>query len=165
MTQNFLIEPRSLLLAVVMAAILLIGCGDDSDSEGGETGDIAVETGSLTKAQFIERADAICKEEEEQREKLIGNFISSSTQGGNASTQATTLVNTVLAPGYQRTIERISTLGAPADDEDEVTAFLTAFQKSVEEGVNEPLTFIRNPEPFPEAVRLSDKYGFEVCLA
>jgi hypothetical protein len=168
MTQTFL-SKRLLHLVAPLAAVVLLfsGCGDDDETSAGANGGgpVSVETNSLTKAQYIERADEICLEEEKGLEKLAAGFFRSPPSTTNPSEQASALVNQVLIPGYEELIERLASLGAPAGDEKEVSAFLTALQRSVEAGAKDPLKFVQSQEPFPEGVKLSNAYGYEVCLA
>lgn len=168
MQQVLLIKRSFLVIFLVLAGLLVAACGDeDSSGDEGSAG-VSVETGSLTKSEFIQRADEICQESEEAREELISDYLKSfaaNPSNDSERAQAETLVNSVLAPAYREQIDGISALGAPAGDEDEISAFLTSFQKSLEEGEAKPLEFVRSLELFNEGVRLSNAYGFEVCLS
>lgn len=168
MLQVFLIKRNFLAIFLVLAGLLVAACGNEDSSGDDGSAEVAVEAGSLSKSEFIERADEICRESEVAREDLISEYLESfAANPSNESerAQAETLVNSILVPAYQKLINRISALGAPAGDEDEVSAFLTSFQKSLEDGEANPLEFVRSREPFVEGVKLSDAYGFEVCLS
>jgi len=168
MTQRNLIKKVSLLaLALLVIVVSLSGCGDD-DGGTAEGSEVTVETSSLTKAQFIDRADSICQQSEEKLEKVIGNFLKSFTANpaqASVDAQAATLVNTVMVPSYEKLIEELRALGAPSGDEQEVSAFLTSLRESLEAGEEQPLKFVQSREPFVEGVKLSKAYGFNVCLA
>lgn len=169
MKQKSLIKRTSLFIAALFSlALLFAGCGGDDDGSAADGNEVTVETGSLTKAQFIKEADAICQKSEESMEKLVGDYVKAVTENpsqASPSAQAATLVNTVMAPAYEKLIDRLGALGAPSDDEEEITAFLTSLQESLDKGREQPLKFVRSREPFVEGVELSKVYGFNVCLA
>jgi hypothetical protein len=157
-----------------MAAVLLVaGCGgsdDDSSASGSaetsESTEITVESGSLSKAQFIEKADAICEKGRQKFERLLGKFISSVEANESSSgqkAQAKALVNSVFAPIYEEQIDEISSLGAPSGDENEVEAVLKAIQGDIDKGKEDPLKYVRSENIFAGSIKPARAYGFTYC--
>jgi hypothetical protein len=162
-----------LIVATALAAVLLVaGCGDGDDSsasgsaETSESTEITVESGSLSKAQFIEKADAVCEKGRKKFERLLGDFISSAEANESSSgqqAQAKALVNSVFAPIYEEQIDEISSLGAPSGDEDEVEAVLKAIQQDIDKGKEDPLKYVRSENIFAGSTKPARAYGFTYC--
>lgn len=148
-----------------IAALLLGGCG------GSEGSEISVETGSLTKAQFIEKAEAICDEGDERFQDELSDFLRRNSDLGSSRSEreatAEELVDTIYLPIQEEQIDRITALGAPSGDQEEIAAILEAFREGLEEAESHPLRFVRAASvtylPFDRATKLAEAYGFTVC--
>jgi hypothetical protein len=172
---GFFLSIRGFFLAAALgAAVLAAGCGSsDSSSETSETSSekptpakIVVETGSLSKSQFIEKADAICQEGTKEWEQRFGNYLKGRNTGKTKSEQeatAATIVNTIIIPTFEKEIERVSALGAPSGDEKQVTAVLVALQQGANEGSADPVAFISTAKTLTKASKLGQAYGFSSC--
>lgn len=161
-------------LAITLIALLFVwGCGgDDNADRTANTGDqITVETGSLTKAAFVERADEICRARSERVEAQFNVFLKRHADLGSSQAEqgaaATEVVETIYLPAGEEQIDQISSLGAPAGDEQLVISILKAIRKGMEEAEDHPLRFVRalsiDYKPFAEAERLASAYGFTDC--
>jgi hypothetical protein len=165
MARYFLSIRSFFVLAAALSGLLLVaGCGDDSEASGGE---IVVETGSLPKAQFIKRADAICDESIE-KVQLAGVAYLRDVEGSDKpyeaqQEEAPKFIETVLAPQFEGQIDQVSSLGAPKGDEEEVAAVLEAMRQTLEEAEAEPVKFLQSVNPFEKAEKVGKKYGFENC--
>lgn len=140
---------------LLLVALLVAGCGggDDSSSE------------SISKEEFIAKADAICKQGNERMEagftKLLKD-VKNVTKLKKAEYEE--IVDEVMVPSIEREIEELRALGVPAGDEERVEAMLTALEEGKE-------TAERNPEAvnassdavFGIAARIASEYGLEVC--
>lgn len=152
-----------LLIAAVAAAVLaalVIGCGG-----GDETTDEATdETVTLTKAEFIEQGDAICKEGNKQSEKEAEEFAEENdfTLEEASEEQLEEAVTEVLVSSLSRQAEELDALGAPEGDEDQVEAIVVSLEGAVEEIEDDPSLVFQN-EVLKEPSKLADDYGFEVC--
>lgn len=171
MERYFLSTKRFLPLIAAVAALMLAatGCGGEADSGSAAAGitTVDVETGSLSKAEFIEQADAIC-EEASKKVQLAGQaFVASVTSrdstGKALKTEGPKFLNDVFIPAYEEEVEEVSALGAPSGDAQEVTALLEVIQKGLAEAAEEPVKYLQDPDPFPGASRLARAYGFETC--
>jgi hypothetical protein len=166
MRQYFLsIKTFFVFIALLSSLLAAAGCGDDdSDASGGE---IVVETGTLPKAQFIKRADAIC---EKSREKVLlasaaylRSVEGSDTPYAAQKEQAPQFVETVLVPQFEEEIDKVSALGAPRGDEEEVKAVLEALREVLDRAEAEPVTFLQAVNSFAKPRKLGREYGFTFC--
>ena len=169
----------SLIFVVVVALpMLTIGCGDgdDSNTEASDqstTSEISVDTGSLSKAQFIKRADAFCKSNRSQFERRLFAYLKNvgqdTSQVGEKAQAAAAkaALETIYLPIREKQITEIGALGAPSGDEDEIVAILEAMQNGFETSKEDPLEFVQASDPdyrpFAAAEKLATAYGFDSC--
>lgn len=155
------------LIGLVMG-LALGGCGEDSaDSTA------TVTTSQLTKAQFIERADALClRETNRALEQGIGSYIAREAPGSGKSEAdvRNEAIIAVLLPALERQVAQVRQLGAPVGDEEQVEAILTTMQSSIDAARKDPPTAkdvrvagveLRNK--FVPLDRLGRAYGFDSC--
>jgi hypothetical protein len=151
-----------------LALALGTGCGADSSSNGAQNSPVEVQTGSLSKAEFIKRADAIC---EEQRKKYSVAYVAYATQHEKqfwVRRAATTsdLTATVLVPNYEKRIEELASLGAPPSDKDQMTAFLRAFEDSLQAAHEHPVTSTTSLERIlTKPYEAEQRYGLQGCVS
>lgn len=152
-------------IAVALAAAAFAGCGDDSNGSSSSGDNGSIETSSLSKTQFIKRADAICA-----RDELLGPITSYMTRYENSGPSqpelAADAVQKTLVPSLQEQINDIRSLGAPAGDEDEIEAFLVTFEGNLDSltklqrlSLNPQLESILKPSQ-----KLALAYGLESCF-
>lgn len=150
----------TLLFAAVLAlAAIGAGCGSSDDST-----ETAEETVVLSKAEFIEQGDQICKEAEEGSEAEAEEFAEENdfVLENASEEQLEEAVAEVLVPALDRQVEEIDALGAPEGDEEEVEAIVVALEDASAEVADDPSLAFEG-EPLKEATRLADDYGFKVC--
>jgi len=100
-------RPRLLLLpALVLAAVVLVACGGDDDSSDGDE--------SVTKAEFIEMADAICTTSDEAQTQLQADLQSA------ADPEAAAVIYDELADQSDAVIGEIVALPKPAGEEEAI---------------------------------------------
>jgi len=153
----------SLLLGVVLAALLFaVGCGSSSSDD-----EITVKTGSLSKSEFIAKADAICAAARVEFEaKLAGLFKTQHALLGKPDREDelfTTILNKVVAPNYEGEIEKISALGAPKAYAPEVAVFLNSIQTRLEESSDDLSLLEDSHFPFQKSADLAEKAGMQGC--
>jgi hypothetical protein len=168
------------LIAIAAIVLLIAGCGGGSDSGSTSAGESAtsagsessqavqpVTTSSLSKPDFIAKADKICQRESEHLLELIVNYIAEhkSHPGQSEEEVAAEGVGKVLAPKFQAQIDQIHELGAPAGDEKQVEALLKAMQHAVFalEKRNEIDLSTGVDREFQQAGELALDYGLETC--
>jgi hypothetical protein len=152
-----------LLVAALAAVVSVAGCGS-SDSSG-----VTVQTGSLSKAEFVKKADAIC---EAARTALVAKFFNflkthqAAASGQNAQSKAALLgeaVDSAVTPNVEKEIDQISTLGAPGDYASEVASFLDVLQEQLEKLQEDPNQLAISATPFKQAGSAAGKAGMSGC--
>ncbi|MDX6602941.1 MAG: hypothetical protein QOF13_2143 [Solirubrobacterales bacterium] len=144
--------------------LLVTGCGSGSgnsaDASGGE---VTVETGSLSKAQFIERADRICEENKQHFQKEYEAFVKAVTSSPSPTEQIAKLAETIFVPNFEKDVEEISVLGAPRGDQKKVAAFLNALQQRLDEIREQPIILGKTQFPLAKATKMATAYGSTGC--
>lgn len=151
------------LVLVVGAALVLSACGGDDSPETPII--IPTETsttGSLTKDEFIQEADALCAE----TNASIGQFVAAG-EGFTAAGE--------IADLRQGLLDDIRDLGPPDEDRQSLDAYLTALENQVEAGQKIDLANQRGSDTAEfeteldnartEAETAAAEYGFEECGA
>jgi hypothetical protein len=146
----------ALAAGVLAAALIVAGCGGDDDSST---------TASISKAAFVKKVDAICKQGNKRMELAFVDFLKEHKNIKKPSdSDYEALVGTVLVPSVSQEIEEIRALGVPADDQDEVEEMLDALEEGVETAEDNPQAVTSSSDAvFGIASRLAEEYGLEVC--
>lgn len=152
-----------LLLAATGAALVLaVGCG--SSSGGSE---VTVQTGALSKAEFIAKADAICKAARTEFIAKYTRFVTAhKSELGDEQKEKELLgevLESLLAPNVEGQIKQIGKLGAPSDYAPEATSFLEALQTRLDEAKEDPTKLTATPFPFKQAETIAGKIGMNGC--
>jgi hypothetical protein len=149
------------LAAGVGAALALSACGGDATPEQ----QIDLQTQStaeaeLSKADFIDEADARCAEANQAIEQLVENG-----EGFTGSGE--------IADLRQAVLQDLKELGPPSEDRATLDQFLTAFEQQVEAGQKIALAIERNEDTTQfeteledaraEAQTAAEDYGFKEC--
>jgi hypothetical protein len=153
---------RGMIALAAVVALALAGCGGGGD-------DTTVTTGSLSKAAFVKKADAICTKGTERLQKGFGAYLRKNKKSILALRHPSKadyegLIGGVLIPNLEREIEEIRALGAPSGDEERVEAIFTALEEGIEVAENDPKAVKHSSEAiFGVGSRLAKEYGLEVC--
>ncbi len=145
---------------MVAAAILASGCG------GGGSDTIEIQTGSLSKAEFIEKADAVCTKGQERGGRELSSYMSKNhitLTGPLPKAVAAGLFGSVIEPTYQQEITEISELGAPDKDAKKVVAMLGAIEAGLAKAQRDPSGALSRNELVPAAGELARAYGLTAC--
>lgn len=139
------------------------GSGESTSAGGKAAGQAA----PLSKAQFIQRADAICKKDlSEYSRKAFAYIEANNLQSASKSEQRaalTEIVHSILIPNLERQIARIRALPAPEGDEAEVASILAAMEKEIAKGAHEAPRLLNSATPLGEATKSAEAYGFTAC--
>jgi hypothetical protein len=154
-----------LLAAVLIALLSAAGCGSGSSdsSASGDSG--STESASLTKAEFIKQADAICKKTEAERVSGIKAFykkVGANPEKALVGKQGEEMVFVAIVPPLEKQAEELRALGVPNEKAVEAIMVefdeaLAAFKKLSENGKEEA------EDPFSAVNQKSRKYGFKTC--
>ncbi len=147
--------PIALFAAIVAMALLFAGCGGGSDSSK-----------SISKEEFIAKADAICKQSNERMAAAFGKFLKDNpdlTKPSDPRLQP--LVGDVMVPNLKREIEELKELGIPDGDQEKVDAMISALEEGLETAENDPkaVTGTSSDAIFGIASRIGGEYGLKVC--
>jgi hypothetical protein len=168
----------SSLCAVAIAAAVALavgGCGGgDSTGSGGEStssttggggGETTVHSSSLSKAEFSEKAAAICTREKTKGLEAMSTYLKQ--HPGAAGAAKIELIGEALQkvflPAVQRQIDQIRALGAPAGDEEEIEAFLSALQEAVDEASQGTPSNGKFAQAFASSASIAHEYGLDAC--
>jgi hypothetical protein len=159
MRQFFLSIRGFCLLSVATAALLVGGCG------GSDSDEITVETGALSKAEFVTQTNKLCGETKArfERELNAASRNSGALTPAGLSSSAIEAIMDVLVQDYEKLIDEISSLGAPKQDQKQVEAFLGAMQETLDGAVEDPKKTYENPNVFEKAPKLAAAYGLKTC--
>ncbi len=156
------------------------GCGggsSSSDSTSAEsTGSTATaasggkqtktHSSSLSKEEFVERADAICVREKTKGLEAMGAY-AKEHQGTAGQSKAEVIgeaVQKVFLPSVQSQVDQIRALGAPEGEEQEVEAILAALEEAVEEASQGAPSSARFAKSFANSGTLATEYGLTACV-
>jgi len=165
MKQYFLSIRVFCLTAALLAVPLLIGgCGGSDSSQA--RAEITVETGSMSKVEFVKRADAICKKSKAQALREFSTFPSAGVQSAGAAATSAEIVHTIIVPIYGKLIDQFTSLGAPKGDEQDVAGFLNTLQQNLDLVEEEPTKALNGlSSPFKPAAAKALRYGLTTCAS
>jgi hypothetical protein len=146
---------------VVVLPFAAAGCGEKDESAASST-----TTTSLTKPEFVRDANKICKAEGDKVERASKQFFADTPPDKEAPpAEIDRFGEKTVYPAIQSTIDRITALGAPAGDEDEVDQFLAALQAGLDKLKQDPQQLAQggSAPAFEDADKLASDYGLDDC--
>lgn len=154
MTKPFSIFP---VLALVALALLAAGCGGSSDAES-----------TLTKAEFIKKADSLCAKADERE---AGEYAAWSRQNaekygpGELQKGLEVALLKFLVPSIREQVEEIKALGPPEEGEEQLEKYFDEVEVAVQKMEEKPLSvqLSRTQSPFFGSYKLGRAYGFAAC--
>lgn len=143
------------ILAVLIAGFVLGGCGGGDDEP------------TLTKAEFIEQGDQICKENYEEREELLMGYLAEAKAKGKLpplSEQEAILVDEVL-PIFQIQSEELEELGLPKAGTARAEEILAGLEAAIQGVEDQPRVAIEKGSKvnFAAVEKMARDYGFKYC--
>jgi ABC-type lipoprotein release transport system permease subunit len=136
------------LCIALVAGLIAAGCGGGGDDSS---------TTSVTKTEWIAKADAICQQGNQTinqaAQQQFGNQKPTAAEVQQFATQ-TALPNT------QEQVDKIRALGAPSGDEDQVNKILDTVQADIDKAKS--AGDIEN-STFADGNALAKQYGLKVC--
>ena len=149
--------PLALIAVVAMAALLLAGCGGGGDdSSSGKT---------ISKEDFIVKADAICKKGTERLQKAIFATLKHPQNLTKVSEdEQIKIVTTAMAPNISREVKELRALGIPDGDEEKIDAMIGALEEGVETAEQDPQAVTKSSDVvFGISSRIAGEYGLTAC--
>jgi hypothetical protein len=136
------------LTAVLTLGVIAAGCGDSGDDSS---------TSNITKAEFIAKADAICKQGNQEIESAAKQQFGGGRPSGPEVSQ---FITEQVIPNTQSQVDQIRALGAPSGDEDQINKMLDTVEADVEKA---KAAGDINDQTFAEGNALARQYGLKVC--
>lgn len=145
---------RSLAVSAVTALLLTLGAcgGSDDSSDDGATG--STESGSISKADFIEQADAICAAGDDATDEL---------PDPTTEEEAIDLIVSDIVPSIRGQISDIRDLGFPEGDEELLDGILTDAEDLLDQIEADPGAFLTSESPFADTNAALTEYGITEC--
>jgi len=147
----------SLGVGVLVIALSCAGCGGDDASSSSR---------SISKEEFVVKADAVCKRGTKRMEAGLAGFLTSGEKLQKPSqAESEKFIVTVLTPSLKREIKEIQALGVPEGDEEKVGAIVDALEEGLETAEDNPDVIAAGSTDivFGIASRLAGEYGLETC--
>ena len=150
---------KRVIAAVACCCVSLTGCGgDDEPAKSADKASETVET-TLTKAELIEQGDAICKASNDTIDKADDRFIDPQNP---TEAEYRVAINDTLVPEIRGQVEDLRALKAPAEDAATINGMLDAIEAGLVTVEADPLIILTG-DPFADADKIAQDYGFEVC--
>jgi hypothetical protein len=164
---------KRLLAATTLALAtgsIAAGCGGDDNTTtvSGASGATGAQGAPLSKDAFLAKANAICKQGDQDISQAGKQFFQSLGLSGNQQPSAEQLqqfATETLVPKVQAQISAIEALPAPSGDEDQVTAITDSAQQSLDKIKADPslLEASGGDDPFANTDKLAKDYGLDEC--
>lgn len=150
---------------------VLAGCGSDSSSNSAETevgaagSTVSSASGPLTKAEYIEQANQICRDGSIKKEELVTTMAKLSAKTGKPpSPQAVEkLVTAGILPLYEEMVDQLAELDAPKGDEAAIEKMISRYRADVVTAESEPVKATKE-NLFADANDASKAYGLACRL-
>lgn len=154
------------LAALISIAIIAIGCGDDEESNGSSGTAGAITTSSLSKDEYLQKANAACRAKNANYGKEINAHLKrAGAKGWSESRVVLVGIKTVVLPITEAQLAAVRDLGAPEGDEEEVEAALDAQQEAIAEtrAAKQLRTVDESRSLFADATKMLERYGLKDC--
>ena len=143
----------------LLAAAVLAGCGSGSSSATADGS-----SATITKAELIGQADAICRKTDEIQKASLAAYRKQQSSGP-LQLDAEELVIKFAIPPIKAEIRELDALEVPEGEEATIAEWHHALKESLRSAVQNPKLFVEvggSPE-FIKPDELAKKYGFKDC--
>lgn len=144
-----------ILLAVAASAALVVaGCGG---------GDEASSASTLSKAEFVKRANAVCRKERAGLAGRIAEF--EQRRGGKKPRPYADAVHFVVLPTIESEIWKIESIGTPVGEKERIRVLLAAERSALDSVAVKPRvpSIEAARQPFDRSGRMFRAYGLSSC--
>jgi hypothetical protein len=142
----------ALIVALALASVVVVGCGGGGDST-------AITTSSLSKKQFIDKANEICQEARE-----IALAYKPKNESGPEKQVVTATIHKGVLPAIQGAMEEVRELGAPEGDEAKIEAIVAGNEEMVEKAEGKSFSALGDMETlFLPTAEKARSYGIDRC--
>jgi hypothetical protein len=156
--------PSLLVRGSALAAALIIA-GTTAGCGGGDSDSSAEKPASISKAEFVARANAICSKGEKKQETEFDAYVRKHNLEERRPTDAqqAEMVEDIFAPNVQGQIDAVSALGAPKGEEQQVSSALQISQETLDRVKADPGLFFGNEDLFAAAGKQLHALGLVQC--
>ncbi|HEX5592855.1 MAG TPA: hypothetical protein VFX35_05860 [Solirubrobacterales bacterium] len=140
---------RIAAIGMGIAALAFAGCGGSSEE-------------TLTKAQFVEQANKICRAGENKRAKRVNELLEEQASKKPSAKPKDDIIFDVIAI-YEETTGELSELGKPEGEEEKVDAIVEAMEEAADRVHANPQSALTGDLPFRKANKLAEDYGLDSC--
>jgi hypothetical protein len=134
------------LIGMLLSSAWLAGCGGSGD-------------GSVSKAELIERGNAICARAAAEARAVAPPNIESMPPANRSA-----YVEPALVKPIEKELRRLRPLMPPPSDREKIRAILRAIESGLKDAKLDPLDPLVNAtDPFRKANRLAREYGLKAC--
>ena len=146
-----------LLGGVCAIGLLVVGCGGGGNDE--------VSVSSLSKNQYVLKAEEVCEKGTKKIETDFGVFLTEEEKVKHPTkADYAKLVEIVLVPNVETEIEELRELGAPKGDSGEIETMLKTREESIAIAEEDPEAVIHDStKVFGKASKAADAYGLKTC--
>ena len=135
-------------VAILSVGLVALGCGGGEDH--------------LTKAEFLQQGNAVCKKGNDQIDKAGKQLFGNKKKPSKADLNK--FANDTLIPVVQTEIDGIGDLNPPSADEDQVNAIVDEAEAALDKGKADTTLLTSNKsDPFKKANKLANDYGLTEC--
>jgi hypothetical protein len=142
-------------LGVVALALMSLGCGSSGGGSDSSATNASADAG-MTKAQFIEQAEAICAKNAKERKAAIADW---EKEGDGSASLQEGLVE-IVAPALTEEAEALKALEPPKGQQAKVAKMI--------ENLSKGSAAVEESSPGPEIAQFSHEaaiYGLKTCAA
>lgn len=146
----------ALIIGMAALAVLASGCGEDSATSS-----------SLTKAEFVDQAGAICAQREKEWQQSLASY-NKQIEEKNAESDlkaqeeiAVVLMEKEMLPAVKNQIEKLKELPAPEGDEAKISKMVNGLSEELSKVEKEGLYAFAKSLSFQDFEQEAKKYGFE----
>jgi len=150
------------IVVVLMSLVVAAGCGSSGEGAG-----VAVQPGTLSRAEFTKKADGICTamraKFDREYEAILRKFQKEEPSQAQLEAEVDSVIVGMLVPIFEGAVDEIAALGAPKGDEGEVAAFLSALRQRLDEVEATPKKVSNTLTPFAKAEKLAEADDLKGC--
>ncbi len=146
-------------LGLVLATAVLAGCGGGDETTTTFPPGVAR---PIDKVEFLREAERICESTNARVQAAADDLIGGRSEPPPAEVRR--IVTGIVIPALETEVDAISSLGAPAGDEQKVDAIIAAVEAGIDELSADPLSALDGPPAgLRRAGRLAADYGSAAC--
>lgn len=157
-------------ILTMLVAALAAGCGSGGSKKAGATVATSAKPAAgvtLTKAQFVFKANDICLGTSQQIDKAASKIRAETRKTGKlppANQVARFLTDTSL-PAYDAMLDKLRELTPPKRDDKTIDAYIASLAAAIDTARASPEKYASTsaPDPFADANARAVKYGMKAC--